>query len=191
VRIIVAALVFLVPLAAQVHFGIKGGIGFTNIAEASSAPRVSARNRTARWTVGPVVEVDLPANLGLEVNGLYRPVAYEWAFLFRTPVQPPPPLVFIKESSKVWDFPVLLKYRFPGATVRPFVGGGWTYRRFSHLPEDQAPRHGATLAAGAAIRAGVLKISPEFRYTRWPGVPELAVFRMARNQSEFLVGITL
>jgi hypothetical protein len=118
VRVIVAALGFLVPLAAQVHFGIKGGIGFTNIAEASSAPRVSARNLTARWTVGPVVEVDLPANLGLEVNGLYRPVAYEWAFLFRTPVQPPPPLVFIKESSKVWDFPALLKHRFPGGTAR-------------------------------------------------------------------------
>jgi hypothetical protein len=169
--------------------GIKGGVPVTDITEAQNYGGGGSINRNVphRWTVGPMLEVDLPANFGVEVNALYRKVGLE---SFNPSLPPAFEMIRMEASDSLWDFPVLGKYRFSGELVRPYVGGGWTYRRLGDLVRFHSGSHGVVVGAGATIKAAVLRISPEFRYTRWPGNDILEPLKTRANQAEILVGLT-
>lgn len=61
---------------------------------------------------------------------------------------------------------------------------------------DYRNSSGLVVGGGLEIKAGVLKVSPEFRYTRWLNRAFSAYFshgffaESAQNQAEILVGIT-
>jgi hypothetical protein len=86
--------------------------------------------------------------------------------------------------------PVIAKYKFPGVVGRPYVGGGWTYRRLNDLLRFSSSSDGLVLAAGVRINAVAVKISPEVRYTRWADKAVEPGFRTNLNQVEILAGIT-
>ena len=104
------------------------------------------------------------------------------------------PVIFVSSQSntKVWDFPLLLKYRIGSRRFRPFVDGGYT---FSHRTTDATTfqscvssdsacqastpvyvqgtfrgsfsgnSRGPTGGVGVEYRYGKIKIAPEVRYT--------------------------
>lgn len=128
-----------------------------------------------------MIELDLPLGLGVEFDALYRRVGYHRYF--------PEPQADVEGS--LWDFPLLAKYKFPGHTFRPYIGLGWTYRSLGDLLHSVGSgSNGFVFAGGVRIDARLLKISPEFRYTRWTDKNSADNFRTNSNQAEILVGFT-
>jgi len=173
-RPLLIALFVCAPLSAQlINWGVKGGVPFNDAVKAAG----TFSSNFSRWTVGPVVEVNLPAGLGLEFDALYRRTGYSTSSAY---------------NSGSIEFPLLVKYKFPGTLARMYVDGGFVFRRIGDIPLlVDANSKGFVFGAGFRYDLKLVKISPELRYTRWDNEP----FRMpnlssARNQTEFLIGIT-
>lgn len=178
-RPLLIALVLCAPLSAQsIDWGIKGGVPFNDAIKAAE----SYSSNFSRWTVGPVVELNLPAGLGLELDALYRRTGYSSTDRFN--------MAFLDSSSL--EFPLLVKYKFPGIVARMYVEGGFVFRRIGDIPLLQhANSKGFVGGLGIRFTLPLIKISPEVRYTRWDNEPfQLPSLKSARNQMEFLVGIT-
>jgi hypothetical protein len=122
-----------------------------------------------------------------------------------------------------WEIPLLLKWRMRDGRVSPLIGGGFSLRhvggsthaygtsttgsiglnrqttafdRMENISELDKPwTQGIVASAGVSVGAGLVRLSPELRYTRWANsaikdpasVPEL---ESKSNQFEILVGIT-
>ena len=172
-RLSAVLLLLAAPSFAQhLHFGLKGGVPFNDLVE--SGGRIS--NLSSRWTLGPMLELDLPLGLGVELNALYRRVGY-------SDVQ--------DNTAGAWDFPLLLKYRFPGIVARPYVSGGWVFRNIGDIPRLSAGSNGVAFGGGVRFSLPVIQISPEFRWTRWEDTQAgPAAVLGSRNQYEVLVGLT-
>jgi len=107
------------------------------------------------------------------------------------------------------EIPMLVKYRFAGR-VRPFVDGGAAIDRVVGLRNSYVniavfgspvftgtnstpvqlsnpTTPGVVAGGGIEARAGVMRISPELRYTRWTSAHFLF---SSQNQVDFLLGIT-
>lgn len=82
----------------------------------------------------------------------------------------------------VYQVPVLLKKRFSGVAVRPFLSGGVTLRR---LPAFEENYPGLTVAGGLTLGLLPVKLEPEVRFTRWLQ----SNYTPQSQQVEFLVGI--
>lgn len=96
------------PAAAQVHFGIKGGLTTTQMKDKNSL--LDSKNHTA-WNAGLMLDLNIPkVNLGLEVSALYRHNAS-----IKTKNQ--------ESSSKIIyiDIPIYLRYRLAIPTVERYV----------------------------------------------------------------------
>jgi hypothetical protein len=94
-------LLAVVPAHAPLFsYGFKAG---SPVNYPGGFPTLFSSRVESRWTGGPTIELHLPARFSLEFDALYR--------------------------SHVWDFPLLLKYRFTGGPMRPFVSGGAFYSR--------------------------------------------------------------
>lgn len=163
------------PLQGQIDFGVKAGVPFTDLTETISTGFDVRLNEPRRWTVGPMVEVDLPFGFGVELNALYRRVGY------KTPAER-------EVANGLWDFPLLAKYKLPGQIVRSFLAAGWTYRRLTDELRFSSSPNGFVAAAGIRLTAAAVKISPEFRYTRWANEDIQPGFRTKKNQAEILLG---
>ncbi|WP_321474331.1 hypothetical protein [uncultured Paludibaculum sp.] len=200
-----------VASAQIVSLGIKAGVPLTDIPRRQATPFFANSalifTDTGRWTVGPTIEFRLPANLAIEVDALFRGFRGGSAgpeFFFPSGQAL---LVVAQQDVKAIDIPILLKYRFPGHTMRPFISVGGTSTnesvsgRISYTclsaescyPPGVGPflggeysgasgRGGYTGATGAEFRFHRLKIAPELRYTR--------VHRPASNQVSILVGLS-
>lgn len=159
------------PLSAQLHFGLKGGAALNDLVDASG----NIESRFRRWTLGPMAELDLPLGLGAEFNALYRSTGYRAAE---------------DNTAYNWEFPVLVKYRFPGVGIRPYVGAGWSFRHIGDIPRFAAGSQGFVVSGGVRINAVLFKLSPEIRYTRWgSGSPGPLSVRSGQNQIEGLIGL--
>ena len=137
-RILLVSMFTLGIASAQiVSFGVKGGVPATDaVTGISSSP--SHMLDTGRWTIGPTIELRLLYGFSVEADALYR--RYREQFSFGSPEFIPPgsntiPAVYgsSQSNNKVWDFPVLLKYRVPTRRIHPFVDAGYT---FSHRTSD-------------------------------------------------------
>ena len=223
-------LLFLATATAQaqnsiVSFGVKGGIPLSE-ATASGSRSVSLfpsgtsllyiengvgvnTVTTGRWTVGPTVEFHLPWNFSVEFDALYR--IFRSGSLNTTRYQPGWPVAIqtFNQDVKVWDLPLLLKYRFPGEKVRPFILGGKSWTResrqisFSSVcaaaepcspPESPASLSYSSSSSQTVVRDGVVAGGGvEIKYRRLSFSPELRYMRMLQprsNQVTLLFGIT-
>lgn len=135
------------------------------------------------YTLGPLVEVELPHGLSAEADLLYKRLGFPES-----------------RSAGRWELPVLLKYRLTEKRIAPFFEAGASFNRITGpgvLQDAGAElRHrgakGAIAGAGLQIRAGAFRITPEFRFTRWVdrnlGVRDAAL-RSNLSQAELLVGL--
>ena len=169
---------------------------------------LSAFSKTNRYIIGPTVELRLPAGFGVEFDALFR------HFNYQTTTRGVDTFSSTTATSNAWEFPLLLKYRFPAKFVRPYVDGGVAWDRLQGLsatitqigvpfgttttttsnPQElkNTTATGVVIGGGLDIHAILIHISPEVRYTRWTAQHfNLSnVLNSNQNQAEFLLGIT-
>lgn len=166
-----------------------------------------------RLTWGPMMELRLPRSFAVEVSALYRRIDYISTTRVRD-IKPGfiPFDVTLRVDTKArnLDLPVLMKYRFSGQRVRPFIGAGgaarWVFGVSSRLPTssgalpwDSSPpglnrtwSGGFVVAAGLEWRMSKLRIAPELRYFRWasPSFQDAdGAWLSPANQLDFLLSI--
>ena len=194
--------------------GVKGGVPLTDFV--STAKTVQANNYNIfsshinRYIVGVSSELRLPFGLGVEVDVLYRHLNYQNSSGSSgvTTVSS-----IGKTTANAWEFPLLLKYRFPTKGIRPFLDAGVAFDTLQGLKQSvekvvgTAPSTTTTstpaelqhkTTRGFVIGGGLdihllIHIVPEVRYTRW-GAEHFfdpnGLLHTNVNQGEFLLGIT-
>jgi hypothetical protein len=169
------------------QFGLRAGVPLNAFFESDSIYKTALRP----YTFGPQIELNLPAGFGIEFDALYK----------RTGVDGP----FSSATANSWEFPLLVKYKFPGKIVRPYVDGGFVFRHLSDLSLVARPQElvestsgstGIAFGAGLRINLGLIRLWPELRYTRWNNDGftisggAATLYTYFRNQTEVLVGLT-
>jgi Outer membrane protein beta-barrel domain len=203
-KLALAFALFTAALAAQpIGFGLKLGVPFNDAYNAATGGGVSVLSNEKQITIGPSVELRLPFGIAIEADLLYRRFDTTFgASEFNTGV-----------NGHALESPVLLKYRMKFPIVRPFVVAGPTFRWSvdSHLSNacltstscanilptitENHSGAGMTIGAGLEIKALVIRISPEIRYTRYGssavtiGNLSSTIASASQNQAEFLLGI--
>jgi hypothetical protein len=167
----VALAVSALAAGQSVSVGLIGGDSVTNDFHNSfqpysfQLPPVFSReySTSERYIVGGMVEVQLPRDWSVEVDGLYHPLRIENARLYPdgTSTFGSPLPVF------AYEFPVLAKYRFRWGAWRPFVEAGPSFRVAGNLNGTYPSPYGVAAGVGAEARLGKFRIAPEVRYIRW------------------------
>jgi opacity protein-like surface antigen len=172
-------------LAQPVSVGIKAGVPLTDALSVQSSGPVQYIENTHRYTVGPYVELHLPARLVIEVDALYR--SYDYRQILPTSTSQP-------VSS--WEFPVLGKYKLLGGPIRPYIEGGVAFSRLTNIPEvielNHRNNYGIVFGGGVEFHLGIVRITPEVRYNGWTlqnFSSPLGALTSNRNQATVLVGI--
>jgi hypothetical protein len=203
-RVLLFGLMALGAAGQPLAVGVKAGPRLTNDFNGW------AESESRRYAVGPAVEFRLPRRFAVEVDALYRRVGYrsDNADIFGG-------MTYIRSRSSSWEFPLLLKRRFPCGL---FVSGGIAPRtqRFTEtttgfwvdfsgarteIPRfeytyDREASLGYVGGAGIEFPAGRLRIAPEVRYTRWNNSPVSIsgsrgyFVESQRNQVEVLLGFS-
>ena len=194
--------------AQLISAGVKGGVPLTDFFETVSNPTASFSSPTKRYIVGPSIEVNLPAGLGIEFDALYRRMNFSSTQNLVDSIRA------ATTTANAWEFPLLLKYKAGHGPARPFVDGGLSFNHISGVTQtveniifpgrrtttssSGAPElknnlsPGFVLGAGIDVHALFLHLTPEIRYTRWGrenfnGLNGL--LRSNQNQAEFLLGV--
>jgi hypothetical protein len=217
-RYFMAVLVCLrVAAGESIGVGIKIGVPLTETFQAGSGPYrhgyFSSSSKTRRYTLGLAATIPLPARFGVEIDGLYRRVNYDWSDT--TYVSAGDGGVIYSWSSTAGnrlDLPVLLRWS-PGR--RLYVIGGAAFAahygfdqrthtiqdlqiagysdRFTTTSEPFARRvsKGATLGLGFDAPVGRVHVKPEARYTHWisPAFDRNIFLQPVTNEIEFLLGV--
>ena len=182
--------------------GIKAGVPLTDFVSATHNGTFDYTSPNQHYIVGGTAELRLPLGFAIEFDALYRHLRYSasgnLAGVLTTSLSS-------TTTAGNWEFPLLLKYRFPFPVVRPYVDGGVAWDTLTGLKTTIAQgaanpfavkNNGATgfvLGTGIDIHAVFVHISPEIRYTRWftaPITDVTGVLQSSQNQAEFLVGFT-
>jgi opacity protein-like surface antigen len=190
-------------LAQPVSFGLKGGVPLTDFIDTVSGSKTSITTTTNRYIVGPTIELRLPAGFGVEADALYR------HFNFSSTSNLVDAISTLTTTTGAWEFPILLKKRFLPGPVRPFVSAGVNFNKITGLSQTLStlsgnPASGSnsaglkddfssgfTMGGGVEVKALLLRITPEIRYTRWSTQHFNSVNASSNlNQAEFLVGFT-
>lgn len=186
-----------------VTFGVKGGFVLSD----STAGYARAEDRW--YTAGPSIEFRLPRGFAVEFNPLYKRTGYTsiGTDLFGS-------LYLDRIRADTWDFPVLGKYYFGPL----FASGGYTARRSAAASDayrvlrrfdgeiatvinervdlGTGTEQGFALGGGARFKVfGALKLSAEYRYSRWVTADlttprNSAPYGPTKNQHEILIGFT-
>ena len=184
---IAAFLLAVLPACSQpFSIGVIGG----GVATGGLDPSADNIWDGKRYTVGISAEVRLPLpRLAIEVDGLYKRAGQRAQACAFTSCS------YSEVRADVFEIPFLLKYRLPRLTpVTPFVDGGVSYQHVRaasgalltwrtgpvvagevvdltvhRFPLTMPAENHVGIVAGGGIelRAGRIRVSPEFRYTRW------------------------
>jgi len=168
------------------------GTPLTDVTKTTTVAGLNYLRNSTLFTVGPSLQVNLPAGFRVEIDALYRPVAYQVATSTGAVAGAP--------SASQFRFPVLVQHHlgsFP--LIKPYAEAGLSFDHLTNLEQAafllpdkpgaivQTTHAGFVLGAGLDIKIPFVRLSPELRYTRqfssdFQGISEL-------NQAEFLVGI--
>jgi hypothetical protein len=214
--------------ARQLIFGVKGGVPLTNAFQfgGGNPDWGNYYSDTKRYTVGPTVEMSLSRRFSIELNALYKRLDYGVSSSFMGEGSETSFTRNLQNAFNQWEFPLLVKFHPEGKAHGPYLAAGanlnyiagcttkidyygqnGTVGQFSssgithNMPEESARRGtGGIIAEGGwDFHLGILRLSPELRYTRWmnrtfteprwlEGPPFI---RSNQNQIEFLLGVTL
>jgi opacity protein-like surface antigen len=181
-------------------FGVRLGVPITDAFNTVENSNYTFNTTTNRYIVGPTAELHLPFGLGLEVDALYRHMSYTGTGLIGS-------ITSSSVNSGDWQFPLLVKYRFPMKLVRPYIDGGVAWDKLFGLTDsvkdsiaNQSPTvvnqnttAGFVLGAGIDVHIIKIHLMPELRYTRWGSAQfsdPSGLLHSTQNQAELLVGIT-
>lgn len=171
----VAGLAFAQPFGA----GLKVGVPATDAFKVLPVPTPGVfTGESPRYTVGPYVELRLPARMAIEIDALYR------SYDFRS--------AGVGASASSWEFPVLIKHRLASGLVRPYFDAGVSFSQLSDIKLaslNHRSNYGVVVGGGIEFNLFLMKVSPEIRYTGWAfrnfDDPQI---QSKRNQLTVLVG---
>ncbi len=178
--------------AQTLSVGILGGADFNNVVSGVNLGSYTPVVTSSNFTVGPSFQANLPLNLRLEVDALYRPFGFDLSgsAAGSYPV-----------SAQQWRFPVLLGYRFKGLPlIHPFVEAGFSFDHLAGLsdaaksvivsgPGTLLHQSNADFVVGGGVDVKIpfIRLSGELRYSR-ATVSDFAALSNL-NQAEVLFGI--
>jgi hypothetical protein len=198
-RIVAALLVSPALLAQTLSFGVRAGLPTTDVFTVDWSRHAS----TQRYTIGPIIEIDL-----------WRGAAIGADFLLQSAT-----LTAAASSTTVkrWELPVTFVYRLRPLPARPFVRAGLSLNRIfdtgdavecargpfgeqfyclngSPLAElRHRSTYGPVIGGGLQFRFKRMRLEAEARLTRWIdrnfGVRDSAV-QSNLTQIEILAGVT-
>jgi opacity protein-like surface antigen len=196
-------------VAQPIGFGLKGGLPLNDFLNAAKSQSFRFDTTTNRYIVGPSVELRLPHGLGIELDVLYRHFGYS---SFGNIAGTTATIADARTSGSAWEFPLVGKYKFGSGLVRPYVEAGVSWDRLSGLTQavkttiatvtnstttSQPPElnkdttRGFVMGIGVDIKAILIHVTPEIRYTRWGAkhfIDPGGLLNSNQNQGEFLVG---
>jgi len=193
-------------VAQPVSVGVKFGVPVTDALETFRGNQAAYVSKTHRYLVGPTVQLNLPFRFSIEVDALYRRLGYEYN-QFAGPGSP----TATRTVANSWEFPVLGKYAIWGGPARPFIDAGANFRHIAGVNQIRstlaavnvnvtAPEFnedndiGFVFGGGVEFKLGHVRITPEFRYTRWGSEnfrdPVASLLRTNKNQGDFILGLT-
>jgi len=183
--LLTATAAFCQPFSA----GVKVGLPLTDFLNTVNGTTSSTTNR---YLVGVTAELHLPLGLGVEGDAIYRHFDYQNIIGSTTSA------ATTTGSAGNWEFPLLLKYRFPAKIVRPYVDAGIAWDTLTGVSKSVANLSPAkNTTTGFVMGVGldmhfIIHILPELRYTRWTSQQFNVsnVLNSNQNQAEFMVGIT-
>jgi len=202
------------PAFAQiVSVGIKAGSPVGGAVP--NNPEFSLKSLQHSYLLGATAEIHFPLRLSVEVDAIYKRTGFSTdsgylSYSFSNRV-----------TANQWEFPVLAKYEITGERLRPFVDAGPVLRHISgitdfftstyttpypifpvsytssttsnnspYLQNRNSP--GFVVGAGVTLKAFHVRISPEYRYTRWGtaafGSSGLGLTISNPNQQDLMVG---
>ncbi len=160
--------------AQHLSYGLKAGAPLTDVVQGSGNVAAS----TTRLTIGPMLELRLPAGLAVEFDVLYKKFSATTG-------------TAASQSAGSWDFPIVGKYKMPGIIARPYAEAGFDYNSLSSIATfNLKNRKGLILGAGIEISLPKIHIAPELRYTRYNQNVTLQTLIPNANQAEVLIGIS-
>ena len=193
VGVLAAVLSAPAEFAQHFSFGVVAGAGVTDGFQNQTFRGVDTithfSSDSKDFIVGPMAEIGFPFNVSVEADALYRPL-----HLANSAIVAPSGTFNSSTSVGTWEFPILLKYRFPTLIpfAKPLLEVGPSFRGGSGA--DAAPSsHGITLGAGIEAKIIKVKVAPQLRFTRWGADNPAKIFAAPRtnvNQVEFLVGLS-
>jgi hypothetical protein len=158
-----------------------------------------------------MIELNLPLGFAVEFDALYHRNGY---LIGNSNLSGS---VVESERANSWEFPILLKYKFPTSKVKPFVEAGLAPRSISgtisesgvnvnfltgqltpfsgSLKTDWNSSVGVVAGGGVQVGVGRLRVSPEVRYTYWTSAPINGTFAdgpsyySTQEQVDVLIGI--
>lgn len=169
-------LLFASCLSAQsFHFGVKGGYPLTYSENSVTNVDIHLDSNSKRFIVGGTAELGLPMGFSIEGDFLFHPYN----------VRNLGPFTGSITNYNVFEVPILGKLRLGHGLAAPYVDAGPEFRFY---PGNLTlSRDGFAVGGGLEFKLLLVKISPEFRYTRWasssyPGANP--------NQAALLLGLT-
>lgn len=172
----------------HLSFGLKAGHPFEEIFGHRVSPTAILTPASGRYTIGPMIELHLPARASIELDVLYRPAKYSASGVSLA--------TLTDITAGEWRVPLIAKYRLRNGLVTPFLGGGAAWRRFSGVTnaDQTGGSTGGVATGGIEGKLAVIRLSGELRYTRWGAATfHNVVTGLAQanpNQVEVLVGIS-
>jgi hypothetical protein len=170
-----------------------------------------ATSESRQYILGPAVEFGLPFSLAVEFDALYHREGYQIPFnnVGGSGLQ--------TERANDWQFPIMLKYKLPVPSARPFFEIGFAPRTISgtitntgvsvnDTTGQQTPFRnsmatswsssvGVVAGGGVQFGFGRLRVSPELRYTYWPNTSINVTFAngpsFQSNQKQFDVLVNI
>lgn len=209
------------PVGLSAKIGVPVSETFeTNSFHALAVGRQEGYSATRRYTAGLGGEVRLPHRLGAEVDVLYKRLGYD---IISSTSAIPVIYEHTWTTANSWEIPVMATYRagrvlgltprfLAGISFRTVTGASTIGQcvpnapAYSSLCVTTEPNRqvtdphlsnrssiGATFGAGIEKRLGPLRLTPEFRYTRWRADAgserPFVELRSNPNQLDFLFGI--
>ncbi len=188
--------------AQSLSVGFLGGAPFQDVVKNTTTSGITSVARSANFTVGPSLQVSLPAGFRIEVDALFRPysLGIGLPLIISTAPGVPSTARSVDVSAKQWRFPLLAQYRFGKSRLQPFVEGGLSFDHLSGLtsavkttitsgPVQLLHQDNASIVLGGGmdVKLPLIRVSGELRFTR-PTVSNFANISNL-NQAEVLFGI--
>ena len=174
--------------------GVLGGAPFSDVVNNGTFAPINTVVTSSNFTVGPSVQLNLPLNLRVELDALYRPYGFKlFNQLIAAPVNNGTSV-----SGQQWSFPLLVQYRFPFPIVQPFVEVGPSFQHLtgagsltSTITGPGQLLHssniGVVFGGGVDVKVPFVRLSGELRYTRQTTSYFSNISNL--NQAEVLFGI--
>jgi hypothetical protein len=144
---------------------LEPGFKIGSPVKSSGSEGLYGTKNDSHWTGGPTVELRLPYRFSIEADALFRTRRASSSYPLQLAADTAAYLSSNNSKSNIWDFPLLVKYRFDVLGLHPFVSAGYEWSRASSTYSSIIQCMGTTGSClptgypGGELRGGFMKYS--------------------------------